>query len=129
MQIKTHSYAGVILTSLLWGLTQSHAAVEELAITIVKMPQPTPSGGPSELVIQTEVGAMCLGNIYSEINPNNRTRLGLKNVDREGKVKWAWEIDRKQAAGRWVINLQCATSTKKGSVHNPLEVPETGEGN
>ncbi|WP_455378511.1 hypothetical protein [Petrachloros mirabilis] len=103
------------------GTTQVLAAVEELTINILTLP--STAGTKDHLIIQTEVGAICLGNIYNEANPNIRSKLSLKNVDREGKASWKWPIDPKQSKTRWTINIQCATKSKKGIAHQDIEIP------
>lgn len=50
------------------GTTQVLAAVEELTMHIVTLP--SKAGTKYQVLIQTELGAVCLGNIYHGANPN-----------------------------------------------------------
>lgn len=103
------------------GTTQALAAVEELTIDIVTLP--SKAGTKNQVLIQTEWGAVCLGNICNEANPNIRLKLSLKNVDREGKASWKWPIEPNQAKTRWRINIQCATKSKKGIAYQEIDDP------
>ena len=99
------------------------AAGKELAIDIVTMPNASSVAAQQNLTIQTEVHAMCVGNVFSESNPNDRAKLAPTNVDREGKAAWVWPIDPKRTRGRWTVQLQCATSTSKGRLRQTIEFP------
>ena len=123
MRILKYAGFGVVVGILsLGGLSQ--AGGDELAIRIIATPKPASSGKEASLVIQTEVGAICLGNMYSKANPNNRGKLTLKNVDREGKATWTWPIDAERSKGSWNLSLQCATQKKDGDIFTTLDFPE-----
>lgn len=123
MRIAIYAGFGVVVGILsLGGLSQ--AGGEELAMKIIATPKPTAPDKERILVIQTEAGAMCLGNVYSKVNPNYRAKLALKNVDREGKVTWNWPIDAERSKGAWNLSLQCATHKKDGDIRTTLEFPE-----
>jgi hypothetical protein len=123
MRINKLTAIGMVL-SLFLGLCSSHAkaAIGELAISVVTLTKSAASGEKVMLTIKTEVGAMCLGNKHSESNPNDRGKLGLENVDREGRASWSWSVDRKSTKGQWAVNLQCSTGKKKGRLHETFEV-------
>lgn len=105
---------------LAWSAVE--AKVEGLAITVVTLTNLALPGQQATLVIKTEAGAMCLGNRYSELNPNDRGKLGLKNVDREGGATWSWPIEPKSTKGRWLLSLQCSTGEKKGRLSETFEI-------
>ena len=100
-----------------------HAAGKELSIQIVTQPTASSIETQKKFSIQTEAHAMCLGNVFSESNPNVAAKLTPKNVDREGKVTWVWPIDSKRLHGRWIVQIQCATSTSKGRLREAIEFP------
>jgi len=114
----------VAVFALVLGWSHPAAAVEELAIDVVTLTNQVAIGEKATLAIKTELGAMCLGNRYSESNPNDRGKLALKNVDREGKVSWSWPVGPKSSKGQWVLSLQCSTGKKKGRLHETFEVRE-----
>lgn len=123
MRIALFAGVGVVVGILsLGGL--SLAGGDELPIRIITKPTPTTPDKKAILVIQTEAGAMCLGNTYSNFNPNNRGKLVLKNVDKEGKVRWTWPIDAERSKGTWNLRLQCATLKKDGDINVTLDFPE-----
>ena len=123
MRIAIYAGFGVVVGILsLGGLSQ--AGGDELPIKIITTPKPTAPQKERILVIQTDAGAMCLGNVYSKVNPNNRAKLALKNVDREGKAAWTWPIDAERSKGAWNLSLQCATHKKDGDIRTMLDFPE-----
>lgn len=99
-------------------------ATDELTVKILAKPTVGSSKGPALLIIQTEVGAMCLGTIFLEANPNQRAKLRAKNADREGKITWKWPVETKNAQGRWRTNLQCATETKSERVSETFDLSQ-----
>ena len=122
MRLTTYILFGsMVWLSVCVGWPTARAADEDLAIQVVTSPDAPSSQKDLQLVVQTEVKAMCLGNVFNEANPNRRAQLPLKNVDREGKVKWVWPIDKKDSAGRWTMDLQCATTSKDGRIQKTLE--------
>ena len=123
MKIGTGIFIGMLVgLCLVAGPSHTVAAVEDLAITVVTLTNPVAAGEQGALAIKTEVGAMCLGNRHSESNSNDRGKLALKNVDREGKTSWSWPVDPKSTKGPWALSLQCSTGKKKGSLHQTFEV-------
>ena len=107
---------------LMLGPSHTEAKVEELAITVTTLTNPAAIGEKAILTIKTEVGALCLGNRFSETNSNDRGKLALKNVDREGKASWSWPVDQKSTKGQWTLSLQCSTGKKKGRLHESFEI-------
>lgn len=128
MRLTTYITCSSMLCLIVFvGWTTVGAATEELAIQVVTSPDAPSSEKAPQLVVQTEVKAMCLGIAFNETNPNRRAQLDLKNVDREGKVKWVWPIDKKDSMGRWTMDLQCATTSKEGRIQKTLEFSSPGE--
>ncbi len=115
-------------TILLLGVTivclsgTTPATARDLDIDVVVLKSPVSAGETAELVIQTEIGAMCLGSAWPESQPPQRTQLSGKTVHGKGQAAWAWQIPKAGAIGRWKIDLQCATSGKKGRLSLSFEV-------
>ena len=123
MRIGTWTSLGIMIgLCLVLGWSRSYAKVEELTIEVVTMTNPAATGEKAVLTIKTEVGAMCLGNRYSESNSNDRGKLGLKNVDGEGSASWSWPVGPKSTKGQWALSLQCSTGKKKGRLFQSFEV-------
>jgi len=123
MRINKWTAIGMVLgLFLVLGSAQTEAKLEELAISVVTLTNPAAVGEKVVLTIKTEVGAMCLGNRHSESNPNDRGKLGLENVDREGKANWSWPVGPKATKGQWAVTLQCSTGKKKGRLRQAFEV-------
>ena len=123
MRIEKWTVIGTVVgLFLMLGSFHAEAKVEELAISVVTLTDSAASGEKAMLTIKTEVGAMCLGNRHSESNPNDRAKLALKNVDREGKASWSWPVDPKSTKGRWALSLQCSTEKKKGRLRETFEI-------
>jgi len=123
MRINKWTAIGMVLGLFLgMGSSYAKAAIGELAISVVTLTKSAASGEKVMLTIKTEVGAMCLGNKHSESNPNDRGKLGLENVDREGRASWSWSVDRKSTKGQWAVTLQCSTGKKKGWLHEAFEI-------
>ena len=104
----------------MFGMTL--ASTRDLDIKVVVLKSPVPAGETGELVIETEIGAMCLGSAWSESQPPQRAQLSGKTVHGKGQAAWAWQIPKAGAIGRWKIDLQCATSRKKGRLSLSFEV-------
>jgi len=125
MRINKWTAIGMVLgLFLVLGSPQTEAEIGELAISVVTLTKSAASGDKVMLTIKTEVGAMCLGNRHSESNPNDRGKLGLENVDREGKASWSWPVDSRSTKGKWAVTLQCSTGKKKGWLHEAFEIRE-----
>lgn len=128
MRLTTYiMFGSMVWLSVLVGWPTGGAADDELAIQVVASPDAPSSPKDLHLVVQTEVKAMCLGYVFNEANPNRRAKFDLKNADREGKVKWVWPVDKKDSAGRWTLDLQCATTAKEGRIRKTLEFPSPTE--
>ena len=105
------------------GISRPTLADErDLDIKVVALKNPVTVGEKGELVIKTEVGAMCLGNAWPELQPSQRVQLSGKTVHGEGQTVWTWLIPRGGAVGLWKIDLQCATSEKKARLNFSFEV-------
>jgi hypothetical protein len=105
------------------GLSGMAAGTErDLAIDIVTLKSPVSAGEEAELVIRTEIGAMCLGNAWPESPPPQRLQLSGKTVHGKGQAAWTWKIPKAGPPGAWTIDLQCATSEKKARLHLSFEV-------
>ncbi|MGQ0666178.1 MAG: hypothetical protein ACT4O4_04010, partial [Nitrospiraceae bacterium] len=98
------------------------ATARDLDIDVVVLKSPVSAGETAELVIQSETGAMCLGSAWPESQPPQRAQLSGKTVHRKGQAAWAWQIPKAGAAENWKIDLQCATSEKKGRLSLSFEV-------
>ncbi len=98
------------------------ATERDLDIDVVALKSPVSSGKMAELVIQTEVGAMCLINAWPEVQPSQRAHLSGKTVHGKGRATWSWPIPKSGAAGQWQIDLQCATSEKRARLQLSFEV-------
>jgi hypothetical protein len=123
MLINKWTAIGMVLgLILMMGSSQTEAKLEELAISVVTLTNPAAVGEKVMLTIKTDVGAMCLGNRHSESNPNDRGKLGLENVDREGKASWFWQVGPKATKGQWAVTLQCSTGKKKGRLRETFEI-------
>jgi len=123
MQINKWAAIGMVLgLFLVLSSSQTEAEIGELAISVVTLTKSAASGDKVMLTIKTEVGAMCLGNRYSESNPNDRGKLDLENVDREGKASWSWPVDARSTKGQWAVTLQCSTGKKKGRLRQAFEI-------
>lgn len=123
MWINKWTAIGIVLgLFVVLGSSQTEAEIGELAISVVTLTKSAASGDKVLLTIKTEVGAMCLGNRHSEANPNDRGKLGLENVDREGKASWSWPVDPKATKGQWAVTLQCSTGKKKGRLRQAFEI-------
>lgn len=123
MRINKWTAIGMVLGLFLgMGSSYAKAAIGELAISVVTLTKSAASGDKVMLTIKTEAGAICLGNRHSEANPNDRGKLALENVDREGKANWSWSVDRKSTKGQWAVTLQCSTGKKKGWLRETFEV-------
>lgn len=120
--VKWTSIGLVVGMCLVLARTHSEAKVEELAIEVITLTNPAAGGEKATFTIRTDVGSMCLGNRYSESNSSDRGKLGLKNVDREGKASWSWSVGPKSTKGQWALSLQCSTGKKKGRLHRTFEV-------
>lgn len=116
----------LVIFGILWtgGVVQFASAEEALKITILSKPTEPEKNGQRILRVQTAVGAMCLGNVSREVNPNQRAKLDLKNVDREGKVSWDWPVEMEISKGRWFLSIQCATSKKDDRFDGKLDFGE-----
>ena len=105
------------------GLCGTTAGAErDLDIDVVMLKSPVSAGEQAELVIQTEIGAMCLGNAWPESPPPQRVQLSGKTVHGKGQTSWTWQIPKAGPSGPWTIDLQCATSAKKARLHLSFEV-------
>ncbi|MDH4155152.1 MAG: hypothetical protein OEV01_15330 [Nitrospira sp.] len=98
------------------------ATARNLDIDIVTLKSPVLAGEMAELVIRTEIGAMCLGNAWSEVQPSQRVQLSGKTVHDKGQATWSWPVPKSGATGEWKIDLQCATSTKNARLHLAFKV-------
>ena len=98
------------------------ASARDLNIDVVVLKSPVSAGETGELVIQTEIGAMCLGSAWPDSQPRQRAQLSGKTVHGKGQAAWSWQIPKAGAAGQWKIDLQCATSEQKGRLSLSFEV-------
>lgn len=113
----------LLVAVILIGMSGTAAATgRDLEIDIVALKSPVLSGEMAELVIQTEIGAMCLVNAWPETQPSQRAQLSGKTIHGKGLATWSWPIPKSAAAGQWQIDLQCATSEKRGRLHLSFEV-------
>lgn len=116
--------AAILLAPLLIGGMSGASAGEgrDLDVDVVTLKDPVSAGENAELTIKTEIGAMCLGSAWLEAQPSQRARLSGTTVHGQGRTTWSWPIPKDGAAGRWTIDLQCATSEKKARLHLLFEV-------
>lgn len=98
------------------------SAGRTLSITVESLDRTVMPGGKEELVVATELGAMCLGNTWNESQPHQRIQLTGKTVDETGRTSWSWQVPKTGASGQWRIDLQCATSEAKGRLRTTFGV-------
>jgi hypothetical protein len=120
MRVRTTILLVAVAFVSMFGTTS--ARVRDLDIDVVVLKSPVSAGETGELVIQTEIGAMCLGSAWPESQPPQRVQLSGKTVHGKGQAAWSWRIPKAGSAGQWKIDLQCATSEKKGRLSLSFEV-------
>lgn len=95
------------------AVPMSAFGVSDLAVKVVTLTESVALGGKGELTIQTEAGALCVGKAWNEEKPTQRVGLSAQSVDSNGHAAWTWHVPKAGPPGRWSIDLQCATTTKK----------------
>ncbi|GKS60153.1 hypothetical protein YTPLAS18_36800 [Nitrospira sp.] len=87
--------------------------VSDLTVKVVTLTESVALGGKAELMVETEAGALCVGKAWNEEKPVQRVGLSAQSVDSNGHAAWTWQVPKAGPPGRWSIDLQCATTTKK----------------
>jgi hypothetical protein len=105
------------------GVGPSYA--DSLTVTLVSIVSPIASGGSQQLVVQTQTGTACSGDIQGAQSGGSAkggapSEYHLPNVqaDDQGKVTWAWKLGMNFPKGHRTIRVFC----KNGSSTGGLEV-------
>jgi len=91
---------------------------DALTVTLVSIVSPIASGGSQQLVVQTQTGTTCSGDIQGA-QPGGSAKGGapseyhLPNVqaDDQGKVTWAWKLGMNFPKGHRTVHVFCKNAS------------------
>jgi len=90
------------------------ALAEDLQVKVVSVTSSVQVRGPIKLVVQTDAGAACDGNIHWQYKQSmDNFNLRAKTAGDDGMVTWAWNAP--SAAAHGTISINCKVGDKQGS--------------
>jgi len=103
----------------------SPSSADALTVTLVSIVSPVNPGGSQQLVVQTQSGTTCSGDIQGAQSGGSAKggapseyHLPSVQADDQGKVTWAWKLGMSFPKGHRTVHVFC----KNGSSTGGLEV-------